>query len=364
MVGALALIAGLSSLAAFTGKNGDAVSNQPSHARLVRIPLRVNFPMSGEVSKEFNGIKPGFLFNEVIPSWNIDNSENGAIRIELRINTPLGKGRWFNLADWSGDKEWSLRQSTDGQKDEYARVSTDTFVVKQPTESIDLKVTLKSRGVEPTSKLKTLTLCFVNTKSTVVATEWGSSKYRGSLVDVPQRAQNNYPNGKVLCSATSTSMLLKHWASVLERKDGDRDVPEVEANVWDPVYKGAGKWPFNAAYFGSFPGYRACVSRFTCIEDLEILTKAGIPVATSVSFDMLRGRPLGPNESGHLILVVGFQEDGTPIVNDPAFKDGVRKTYPRQDFERAWCYSHRTVYLMVPDSVKMPKDPHKVWSFR
>ncbi|MBS1728424.1 MAG: C39 family peptidase [Armatimonadetes bacterium] len=350
MVGAVAL--GLAALA-----------NTPSVARLVRVPLRVNFPETGEVHREFNNIKPGITFDEVIPSWNFDNATNGAIRIELRINTPTGKSKWYVLGDWSGDKDWSPRQSTEKQKDDDGNVLTDTFRAAKPTDSVDLKVTLKSRGQNPQPKLKLLTLCFSDTSTVHEYESWPTSPYWGSLTDVPQRAQNNYPNGGVLCSATSTSMLLWHYSKVLNRPEIDHDVPEVEANVWDPVYDGAGNWPFNTAYFGSFSGLRACVSRFTSIEDLEVLTKAGIPVACSVSLDILEGKNTG-RRGGHLVIVVGFEDDGTPIFNDPAFKTGVRKTYKRDDFERAWCYSDRTVYLMVPDNKKLPPDPHKVWSFR
>ena len=339
------------------------MANTPSVARLVRVPLRINFPDEGEVGKEFNGIKPGINFNEVIPSWNIDNATNGAIRIELRVNTPLGKSKWFTLGDWSGDKIWSQRQSTDGQKDDIANVLTDTFRTAQPTDSVDLKVTLKSRKSPKKPRLKLLTLCFSDTSTVHEFDSWPSSPNWGSLTDVPQRAQNNYPNGKVLCSATSTSMMLSYYAKALGRPEIDHDVPEVEASVWDPVYKGAGNWPFNTAYFGSFEGLRACVSRFTSIEDLEILTKAGIPVVCSVSLDLLQGKEKG-RENGHLVIVVGFTEDGIPIFNDPAFKDGVRKTYRRADFEKAWCFSNRTVYVMVSDRTKLPADVHKVWGFR
>jgi hypothetical protein len=146
---------------------------------------------------------------------------------------------------------------------------------------------------------------------------------------------------------------------VLGRPALDKDVPEVETNVWDPIYDGAGNWPFNTAYLGSFPELTSYVSRLTCIKDLEDLIAEGIPVACSVSFDMLRGRPLSPKESGHLVLVVGFTEDGTPVFNDPAFKDGVRKTYPREDFERAWNYSARTVYIVHPIGTSLPRS--KVW---
>jgi hypothetical protein len=350
MVGAVAL--GLAVLA-----------NLPSVARLVRIPIRVNFPGEGETYQEFNGIKPGVTFNEVIPSWNIDNSASGAIRVELRINTPTGKSKWYVLGDWSGSKDWSPRQSTDGQKDEYANVLTDTLRVAQPTDSVDLKVTLKTRKDVQKPKLKLLTLCFSDTSSVHEYESWPESLNWGSLNDVPQRAQGNYPNGGVLCSATSTSMMLSHYSKILDRPEIDHDVPEVEDKVWDPVYKGAGNWPFNTAYFGSFTGLFGFVSRFTSIEDLEILTKAGIPVACSVSLDLLQGKNT-TKDGGHLVIVVGFKADGTPIFNDPAFKAGVRKTYRRADFEKAWCFSKRTVYVMISDKTKLPKDVHKVWTFR
>jgi hypothetical protein len=341
------------------------VSSSPSVARLVRLPIRTNFPQSGQASRIYAGIKPGFDFTEVIPSWNIDNASNGAIRIEVRLSSTTASSVWYTMADWSGDKEWSPRQSTEGQRDTLASVMTDTLRAKNPCDRVDVRITLRTRDAAQTiPKLKLLTLCFADTRTTKVAENSEPSGYVPSLVDVPERAQGNYPNGKVLCSATSTSMLLCHWSKLLNRPELDHDVPEVEASVWDPIYKGAGNWPFNTAYFGSFPGMKACVSRFTSLEDLEIMTHAGVPVACSVSFDMLRGRPLSKGESGHLVIVVGFQADGTPILNDPAFKDGVRKTYPREDFEKAWCYSHRTVYLMVPDEVQLPPDVHKIWGFR
>ena len=344
------------------------LANLPSVARLVRVPFKLNFPADGDRCEEINGIKPGFRFNEVIPSWNVDNPGTAAIRIELRISTSVGKSKWYVLGDWSGTKEWSPRQSTDGQKDEFANVLTDTFRVAQPTDSVDTRITLKSqerfgRLASEWPKLKLLTLCFSDTSSVHEYESWPTSPNWGSLTDVPQRAQGNYPNGSVLCSATSTSMMLAHYSKVLNRPELDHDVPEVESNVWDPIYKGAGNWPFNTAYFGSFKGLTACVSRFTSIEDLEILTKAGIPVACSVSLDLLQGKEKS-KEGGHLVIVVGFEKDGTPIFNDPAFKTGVRKTYKRSDFEKAWCFSKRTVYIMVSDKTKLPKDVHKVWSFR
>jgi hypothetical protein len=333
--------------------------------RLISLPIRKNFQAGKVISHVYAGIQPGLPFNEVIPSWNVDNAVNGSIKVEIRLSSKTASSVWYTMADWTGDKSWAPRQSVENQRDALAAVFTDTLKLKVPGERVDVRVTMRTKeAAESLPSLKLLTLCFSDTRATTVQESWESSPHWPSLVDVPQRAQGNYPNGKVLCSATSTSMLLWHWSKVLAIPEIDRDVPEVEANVWDPVYKGAGNWPFNTAYFGSFPGMKGCVSRLTGIGDLEELTAAGIPVACSVSFDMIRGRPLSKGESGHLILVVGFTEDGTPIINDPAFKDGVRKTYLRTDFEKAWCYSHRTVYLMVPDRVELPEDSRQVWNFR
>lgn len=181
----------------------------------------------------------------------------------------------------------------------------------------------------------------------------------GKTIDVPMRAQGDYPNGGVLCSATSTSMMLWHYSRVLRRPELDRDVPEVEASVWDTVYKGAGNWPFNVAYSGSFAGMRAYVTRFSAISDLEKWIAVGLPVVCSVSFDMLRGAPTGG--SGHLVVLVGFTETGDPVINDPARRGDVRHVYKRADFERAWLYSKRAVYIVHPEDAKPPTGGEGRW---
>ena len=132
--------------------------------------------------------------------------------------------------------------------------------------------------------------------------------------------------------------------------------------MWDPIYKGAGNWPFNTAYAGSFEGLSAYVSRFEGFGNLESWIEKGLPVICSVSFDLLRGLPLSPTESGHLVVLVGFTKDGDPVINDPAFKKQVRKIYPRHDFENAWKYSKRTVYLIYPSDCQLPEDPNNLWT--
>jgi hypothetical protein len=182
----------------------------------------------------------------------------------------------------------------------------------------------------------------------------------GRLIDVPQRAQGNYPRGNVLCSPTSVSMVLWHYSKVLDRPELNKDVPEVEKGVWDSAYDGAGNWPFNAAYVGSLPGMRSYITRLSSIEDAEKWIAAGFPLICSAPLNLLRGTE-GVRESGHLVVLIGFTAQGDPIFNDPAKSDEVRRTYKRANFEKAWKTSGRTVYIVHPEGAKVPSSSNGLW---
>ncbi len=56
-------------------------------------------------------------------------------------------------------------------------------------------------------------------------------------------------------------------------------------------------------------------------------------------------------------MIVGFTETGDVVVNDPAASDsaGVRRTYDRAEFERAWLpTSGGTVYVIRDDAHPLP----------
>ena len=331
------------------------------NTRLLALQPNLDFPAKGnEVVKVFSGLDPKIPFTEMIPSWNVEPATNSLLKVEVRAHGEGFDTKWYAMGQWSLDPSVTPRGSVDGQIDENGNVDTDTLVLKKPAATLDVQVTLKTIGDGPVGKLRLLTFSFENHEHESVSADTGSPAW-GKSIDVPQRAQNDYPNGGVLCSATSMSMVLWHYANQLGKPEMNKDVPEVEAHVWDPTYKGAGNWPFNTAYAASFPGMRSYVARFGSIADLETWIDAGFPVICSVSFDMLRGLPLSPTEQGHLVVLVGFDKDGRPVINDPAFKGHVRRTYKRSDFEKAWLYSKRTVYLVYPQDAKIPQDTEQLW---
>ena len=64
-----------------------------------------------------------------------------------------------------------------------------------------------------------------------------------------------------------------------------------------------------------------------------------------------------PYTNGHLLVLVGFDPKGNPIVNDPAFpsNEEVQSTYVRAEFEPLWLQtSGGTVYLIYPAGHSFP----------
>ena len=328
---------------------------------LVAFHPNLYFPeRGGTLVKEFSDITPGIDFDEVIASWNVDHADGSSLLIEARAHGADFVSKWYTMARWALDDNGGPRESVKGQGDAMGTVDTDTLALRSAGKAVDVRLTLHNTAAEEGATLKFFSLSF-SRRTTAAPDRPSRSAAWGKTIDVPQRAQNNYPNGGVLCSPTSVSMTLSHYADVLKRPELNKDVPEVEYHVWDPVYKGAGNWPFNTAYAGSFSGMVSYVARFDSIQDLESWTAAGFPVICSVSFDMLRGLPLSATESGHLVVLVGFDDLGNPVINDPAFKDQVHRTYKRSDFERAWAYSRKTVYLVYPEAAAIPQTPSGLW---
>ena len=139
--------------------------------------------------------------------------------------------------------------------------------------------------------------------------------------------------------------------------------PRVRAaveGVYDWIYDGHGNWPFNTAY-ASTQGYEGYVARFTSLAKAEEYVAAGIPVIMSIAWGKkeLTGADI-ESTNGHLLVLVGFDANGNPIVNDPASPDddSVQKMYLRSEFEPLWLQaSGGTVYLIYPEGTTVPELP-------
>jgi hypothetical protein len=155
-------------------------------------------------------------------------------------------------------------------------------------------------------------------------------------------------------------MLMAYWANILKLPQLNVPVPQVAAGTYDQAYRGAGNWPFNMAFAGSY-GLTAYVARFASFDQIEPWIRAGVPIAISIAFrpGELPGAPI-PSSPGHWIVVRGFTQDGSVIVNDPAAATDaqVRMVFPRAQLEQVWQrHSSGTAYVVYPPGWQVPTPP-------
>ncbi|MGC3958199.1 MAG: C39 family peptidase [Verrucomicrobiota bacterium] len=302
-------------------------------------------------------IQTRVCWDELIASWNAELKPDAYLKLEVRAIYTNRTTKWFTLGLWSVDSAQHPRESVKKQKDADGDVDTDTFQLREPTGRVQVRLTLGSTS-DKTPKLKFFSLSVLDSKWKSESREPNRAAW-GKLLDVTERSQMAYPNGEVLCSATTTSMLLSYWSQKLNRPGLDCDVPEVIKGVYDSAWGGTGNWVFNTAFAGSFRWMRAYTTRLSNVTELEGFIARGIPVGLSVCYNRLRGK--GREPSGHLVVLVGFTKDGDAIINDPGTSKNVRKVFPRANLIDAWAYSKNAVYLVYPTSTILPRDEAGHW---
>jgi Peptidase_C39 like family len=296
-------------------------------------------------------------WDQLIASWNAVTPEGTYLKVEARAVYPEGPTKYYIMGLWSSNTNRYPRGSVPNQRDAEGDVATDTLMLKQRCDRLQVRLTLGGDDHRQ-PKLKFLGLDLTDTSATPRPLRFKSAAL-GLTLPVPERTQMDYPNGKALCSPTTVSMIMAYWAQQLHRPELDHDVPYIVNAIYDPQWKGTGNWPFNMAYAGSYPGLRAYVTRLSDLSEVEEWIAAGVPVGLSVCSDRLHHRGPGPN--GHLIVCVGFTQDGDPVVNDPGSSTDIRRVYPRRDLIYAWAYSHNAVYLIYPVDHAIPEDRFGHW---
>ena len=300
-------------------------------------------------------------WDQLVVSWNTAGSTNGWLKMEARGIFADHETKFYTLGLWSENPAEHPRESVRRQKDSDGDVKEDTLFMQKPGADVQLRITLGGdKKTKP--KLKFLGLSFCNTHAAITPLEPNRAAW-GKIISTPERSQNSYPQEKGWCSPTSLSMVLCRWSDVLHRPEMNLDVPEVADGVLDRNF-GTGNWPFNTAFAGKFSGMRAYISRFSDISELEDWIAAGIPVIISSPFHLLQpGRK--DTGSGHVVTCIGFTEEGDVVINDPATNlakgQKVRHIYKRENVAKAWSTSHNTVYLVYPESAKIPKNRLGHW---
>ncbi|MBL8049317.1 MAG: C39 family peptidase [Chthonomonas sp.] len=281
---------------------------------------------------------------EIVPSWRLFTPWARPVTIALEVQQ---EQQWFrfDMARWAS--AGSANTSFARQEQQAGKVFTDTLSLNGAAAQVRVRIAGETQ-------LDEFYLSFAPKLSADLDSADPSAAW-GTTLEPPKHAQSVYPNGGVLCSPTSTSMLLGYWAGQLQQPCLDQRTPDLLPQLWDKKYDGAGNWSFNMSLAGSQPGMVGYVSRLRNLRDLETWIMRGVPVATSVSYDLLKGKDKKGASDGHLVVLVGFTATGDPIFNDPG-RNIVRMTYAREAFRRAWESSGRTVYLVYPRNWRLTNE--------
>lgn len=324
----------------------------------------------------------GFNATEVVGSWNASTPAGTWVEVLVRGVVETGdETDWYVLARWaSGDEDPDIQRATlDDQSDEFAAIYTDLLATQNSHTLTDIQFRVRLHRLadgdeSPEVSLVAAMSSALPADETVPVSEPGDAA--GTVLDVPTYSQHlhtgHYPEwnggGQAWCSPTCTAMVLDYWG--LGPSEAETNWVDIEGEerpqvdhltryVFDYTYGGAGNWAFNAAYAGA-RGARAYITRLRSAREAEEFIKAGIPLICSASFteDELDGAGYGTN--GHLFTIVGFDDDGDVVVNDPASGDAadddkVRVTYRRDQFENVWIpRSGGIVYVIAPPGHPLP----------
>ena len=327
---------------------------------------------------------PGFGLTQLVSSWSATTPGDSWIEVAVRGRAADGsRSSWDVLGRWTSGDAFTRRTTVSSQSDDLASVNVDTWVASQTAglTSYRLRVELMRRtgATTPSPSLDAIGAVASRLPSGPVATS-RPGVARGVVLDVPRYSQmvhrGHYPRwgggGEAWCSPTSTSRVLGYYDALPAAStyawvpSGHTDpwVDEAARSTYDAAYEGTGNWPFNTAYAAPLAGH-AFVTRLRSLREAELFVAAGIPLVASISFGSgeLSGAPISAS-NGHLVVIVGFRENGDVVVNDPAASTsaGVRRTYDRGQFENAWLpRSGGLVYVIRDDAHPLPAGAHTNW---
>jgi hypothetical protein len=308
-------------------------------------------------------MRPGFGATELIPSWTGSTPGGSFLRVELSGVNEAGRAtKWYRLGDWAAEETAFTRTSVTGQDDEDACVNADVLVAAagRALHSVRARVTLlRPQGSADEPVLHTLHLL-----ASAVPRDCEPSlplAAQGKVLAVPSYSQLVHEGGQGWCSAASTAMVLSYWGvGPVPVSNPDSVVPYTAKKIFDEGFGGCGNWPFNTAYAGGFGGVRGFVTRLRSLNEAELFIEAGIPLVVSASYHRGEVPGLDYETEGHLTVLVGFTEQGDPVLNDPnsASNAEVRKAVGRAEWEAAWLRSSRgVVYVICPESATLPPSP-------
>lgn len=255
-------------------------------------------------------------FRSLVCSWAALSSKNATVELFIKV---LVDGVWSDYVTYS---PWGLglQNASHDQNNGIIQLSTDEVIVlnSKTATAIQYQVVLKralSSVESPKLSLVSFALEIPNYNYYV-----DTSNLKESVCyDVPRLCQNVVPTiGGSICSATSTTMLLKYKGldfTTFDNQYEHRYIASIVKDYGNNIY---GNWVYNTVTMGGY-GFDAYVARMYSINELLYhLSNVG-PVALSVKGTMISSEKTYTT-NGHLIVAIGYKmvdEKLYILCNDP-----------------------------------------------
>ncbi|OGV04683.1 MAG: hypothetical protein A3J84_00855, partial [Ignavibacteria bacterium RIFOXYA2_FULL_37_17] len=273
-------------------------------------------------------------FNQGLPSWNgTAPTSGGSFKVQIRFPYLNSWSPWLTVGYWKTNI-WSDYGTTSysGGKINYDWASIYTYVSKW-----QYKVIITRNNLTDTSPSIHKLSLFVSdsrTTSNVNISQIVTDNPAAIFIPTSFIHQNSVDPqiGGSICSPTTVSMILRSYSINV-------DPYQFALTTYDPYYKMFGIWP-RVVQNGSEYGLDGAVTRYRTWSEARAVLEKGGRIGISV------GSPLYDN--GHLIMLAGFDNNGNPIVHDPAKSNGYSYVFNKSLLSQSWFSKGGVAYTFYP----------------
>lgn len=251
----------------------------------------------------------------VVGSYAATSSKNATCELLVRVKSNGTWSKYFSYGKWGQ----GLNNSCLAQSDTYVKMVEDEIKMISPNkgEAFQMKIILRRTNTTYESPKLTMIALAIEMSNYTYNVDI-SSLPKEVKYDVPKLYQHEVPSiGGIICSATSSTMLLKYKGYDFSDKAA-YEHEYIAGIVLDHGNNIYGNWVYNTIGMSSF-GETAYVKRFySSNEMIQCLATIG-PIAASIKGTTITNKRTYTT-AGHLIVVTGYKIDSnntTIYVNDP-----------------------------------------------
>lgn len=286
-----------------------------------RLQLKENCISGTFISENFDSD----YFTDAVATWCSTSSLNGTCELFVRLKVDNTWSDYISYGEWGQ----GLINKCIAQSNSLIKLSDDEIIVinNKKASGFSYKVIIKRKStndISPILSRITLALNLDTPKYTISSSLLNDKVY----YDVPALYQHDVPTiGNIICSATSSTMLLKfkgHNFSHLDNLE-HRYIAKIVKDYGNNIY---GNWVYNCVGMSSFNEV-AYVKRYVStnefLYELQTIGPMAASIKGKVNYVTQNSNEVGSyTTNGHLIVVTGFERNNDSVfiyINDPNVKN-------------------------------------------